>query len=137
MPRGRAEEETDRGKVRENEAARLLPQAGYDVEQQPTITTDDIKNNPSLKQVKDPDFRVEGRIFDCYSPDASRALNIQVRIADKITRGQTTRLILNLDDSTVSIDELRQVLTENPIRNLEEIIIIKDGQITPFFPFEN
>lgn len=48
---------------RQNEAARVLAWAGYRVENSPKIETDD-----QLDKAKDPDYRIEGRIFDCYAP---------------------------------------------------------------------
>jgi hypothetical protein len=50
--------------------------------------------------------------------------------------GQTTRVVLNLTDSAVSIEELKSVLKANPIKGLHEIIIVKGNQVIPFFPFE-
>ena len=127
---------TDWGKIKQNESAELLSQAGYDVEYQPRITADDLKNNPSLKPDKKPDYRIEGKIFDCLATNTPRALNIHTKISYKVNDGQTARIVLNLDESPVSLDDLRQVLTDTPIKNLEEVIVIKDKKIIHFFPVE-
>jgi hypothetical protein len=55
-------------------------------------------------------------------------------IAVKVGKGQTNRIILNLDDSTVSIEKIRNQLTSTVIPGLEEIFIIKNNQLFPFFP---
>ncbi|MGH7868076.1 MAG: hypothetical protein ACREP9_10730, partial [Candidatus Dormibacteraceae bacterium] len=48
---------------RQNEAAAVLAYAGYRVENSPTITAND-----GLSAGKEPDFRIEGLIFDGYAP---------------------------------------------------------------------
>jgi len=41
-----------------------------------------------------------------------------------------------LNDSKVTIEEMRKQLENHPIAGLKEIIIIKDGKVIPFFPFK-
>lgn len=117
--------ETKRALLRENEAAITLAQAGYNVEQRPSVS----------HTRKRPDYRIEGQIFDCYAP-ASRttAYNIIDTLARKVALGQTQRIILNLNDSLLSIEEIQQQLTANPIPDLLEIIAIKEQKIIPIFP---
>ncbi|WP_218031493.1 CdiA C-terminal domain-containing protein [Paenibacillus kobensis] len=43
---------------RENEAAEILAKNGYKVEQNPNVPN----------TTKNPDYKIEGKIFDCYSP---------------------------------------------------------------------
>jgi len=43
--------------------------------------------------------------------------------------------VLNLNDSKVSIADLKKQLQDYPIANLKEIIIVKGGKVIPFFPF--
>jgi len=80
--------------MRENDSAVLLARAGYRVEQKPVV--------PGRKE---PDYRIEGRIFDNYAPSTSRARNIRrierVEIwdlirKDKVVAEQASRIILNL-----------------------------------------
>nr|WP_243141736.1 MULTISPECIES: hypothetical protein [unclassified Pseudoflavonifractor] len=71
-------ESTRRSITRENEAARTLAQWGYAVEQQ-----------PETGGAKKPDYRIEGRIFDCYSPQAGQsARGIWIGIQKKLSRGR-------------------------------------------------
>jgi len=42
---------------------------------------------------------------------------------------------LNLDDSPHSLDDIKDVLTRKPIAGLKEILVIRAGQVVPFFPF--
>lgn len=122
--------ETIRSLTRENESAKLLAQNGYDVYQNPPL--EKLKSNNNKK----PDLLVEGTVFDVYSPSSSNPRNIASSIENKIRSGQTDRIILNLDDSSVSIEALQEQFKTYPIEGLQEIIIIKDGKVILFFPFE-
>ncbi|WP_222426549.1 hypothetical protein [Amycolatopsis rhizosphaerae] len=81
---------------RENESATTLSRAGYDVEQNPTIPGD-----------KNPDYRVNGKIFDCYAPTTSNVRNIASRMEEKVVDGQTDRIVLNLSDTSADVAAIR------------------------------
>jgi hypothetical protein len=62
-----------RALIRENEAADVLAKYGYVVEQ-----------NPTMPGSKNPDYLIEGKIFDCYSPrEGTSVRNIGSTIAKK------------------------------------------------------
>jgi hypothetical protein len=129
--------ENIRGLTRQNETAETLAKNGYKVEQKPQLTNIDRMSNPWLKAEKKPDFKVEGEIFDVYTPSKNKlAENIRGEINSKIEKGQTRRIALNMDDSQVSLDELKKVIWEKPIPELEQILVVKDGKVTIFFPFK-
>jgi Contact-dependent growth inhibition CdiA C-terminal domain len=129
--------ENIRGLTRQNEAAETLAKNGYKVEQKPQLTNIDRISNPWLKAEKKPDFKIEGEIFDAYTPSKNKlAENIRSEINSKIEKGQTRRIALNMDDSQVSLDELKKVIWEKPISELEQILVVKDGKVTNFFPFK-
>lgn len=118
--------ENIRALTRENESADALANAGYRVEQNP----------PTLPNGKNPDYVIEGQVFDNYAPSTSNARNIATLIErSKVATGQADRIVLNLDDSAVSLDALRKQMTDYPIPGLKEMIIVKDGTVIPFFPF--
>ena len=106
-----------RSLTRENDAADTLARSGYQVEQ-----------NPQVPGSKNPDYRIENKIFDCYSPkDGTSVRNIASNIAGKVDAGQTDRIILNLDDwhgGGGNIDELISQLNKWPIDGLQEVKII-------------
>jgi hypothetical protein len=106
-----------------------LAKAGYKVEQ--------LIESTSAKQAgkKNPDFRIEGQIFDNYAPTTSNPRNIADTLKTKIQKGQADRFVLNLDDSSVSPEVMRVQLEQWPISGLQEIIIVKNGYVLPFFPF--
>src|SRR5262249_19471024 len=90
---------TKRSLQLENEAADTLANAGYKVEQ-----------NPKLPGAKNPDYLIEGEVFDCYSPNTSNARNIVNTINKKVGEGQADRIVLNLKDSGVTRHELREAI---------------------------
>ncbi len=105
-----------RSLIRENEAAETLAQAGYKIEQ-----------NPKVPGTKNPDYLIENKIFDCYSPrEGTSVRNIASSITRKIDSGQTNRIILNLDDwhgGGGDIDEIIKQLNEWSIPGLKEVKI--------------
>lgn len=116
--------DTKRSLQRENESASTLAKAGYDVEQ-----------NPSVPGDKNPDYRIEGQIFDNYAPKTGNARNIADTIEGKVLSGQTDRVVLNLTDSAVDPAKLRAQLRDWPIEGLKEVIVIdKQGNVIHFYP---
>ena len=114
-----------RGHGRENEAADTLARHGYDVEQNPG-------RNPYLKN---PDYKIEGKYFDCYAPTAKTEPNrIRKGIEAKVKEKQADRVVLNLDDSPKTPDEMKELLAKDPVPGLKEVITIKDGNIQHIFP---
>ena len=115
----------DRAKRRENESAEALSQNGYDVEQNP----------PPKANGKEPDYKIEGEYFDCYSPETGNLDNIRVKLSEKVADDQADRLILNMDDTPASMDDIAAMLRRKPIADLKEILVVKDGNVIPFYPF--
>ena len=118
------EPENKQALLRENESAAILARAGYRVEQNPTIRG----------TTRNPDYLIEGKIFDCYSPTNSKPRSIATTLEGKIKKGQAERFILNLEDSKVDMVALHQQFTQHPVGGLQEIIIIKQNKVVPFFP---
>jgi uncharacterized protein YukE len=115
----------DQAKRRENESADILAQTGFDVEQNP----------PTNQYGKNPDYRIEGEYFDCYAPQGDTLDTIRNRLSAKVSGGQADRIVLRLDDTARSADEVAAVLRRKPILGLKEILLIEDGKVLPFYPF--
>ena len=98
---------------RENESAKILSQSGFNVEQ-----------NPYVPGRKDPDYRINGEIFDNYAPKTSSVRNIWSGVKEKIDSGQTTNVVINMSDTKVSIPSLQQQLNNWPIIGLDKVIVI-------------
>ena len=112
------------GLQRENESADILAKDGYDVEQNPKVPGD-----------KNPDYRVEGQIFDCYSPTSDSARNIATNIKIKVDEDQADRIVLNLSDSPVDLAKMSAQLRDWPIQGLKEVKVIDAlGNVIDFYP---
>ncbi|MFC7533851.1 hypothetical protein [Actinoplanes sp. GCM10030250] len=110
---------------RENESADRLSEAGFHVEQNP----------PTRRNGKNPDYRIEGTYFDCYAPQGGNLDTIRAHISDKVSTDQASHLILNLEDTPRSMDEIEAMLRRRPVAGLDEILVIKGGKVIPFYPF--
>lgn len=106
------------------ESARLLAENGYDVEQNP----------PPKSNFTEPDYRINGEDADCYAPSTDNPRSVLDKVATKVNRGQADRIVLNLGDSHVTLEALKKELLKNPIADLKEIIVVKDGRIILFYP---
>ena len=122
----KGDKETQQSLRRENEAADHAAKAGYDIEQ-----------NPTVPGSKNPDYRLEGKVFDGYSPQGDNLNTIRETMTKKVTSGQTRRLLLNLDDApTISAENIatlsQQVKASAP--ELEEVLVWKNGQFHHVYP---
>jgi filamentous hemagglutinin len=105
---------------RENESADTLVEYGYNVEQNPLTKTDD-----NIRKGKQPDYRVNGEIFDNYAPNNKADVEqIRNEISRKVKRGQTYRVVLNLED--VPIKDIETMFKiRKPVLNLQQLIMDK------------
>lgn len=120
------DEATRRSLTRENEAAETLAKNGYIIEQNPVIEG----------TTRNPDYLIEGEIFDCYSPaENTKVRNVASTIEEKVLqKGQAERVVLNLDDWKGNVDELVKQLNDYPIEGLKEVIIVYDGTVQSIYP---
>lgn len=109
---------------RENESAEILAKDGYNVEQQ-----------PGVPGIKNPDYRIEGQIFDNYAPTTENARNIAKGIQKKVDTGQADRIVLNLSDSPVDLAKMSAQFHDWPIQGLKEVKVIDaQGNVIDFYP---
>ena len=109
--------------ILENESADILAKKGYNIEQNPKISNTN----------KNPDYKIEGEIFDCYAPfNFNKSVrNIWSEIKAKIDAKQTERVIINLKNWGGTISSLQKQFTDYPIENLKELMIIdKNGIVS-------
>lgn len=122
IPKGQKKQDVIRSLQLENQAADALAKAGYKVEQRPGY------GKPNKPGEPDPDFKVEGRIFDCYSPGATKAVRgIWSEVDNKVKKGQTQRVVLNLTDWTGDLAKLQAQFKDWPIKGLHEVLIVNNG----------
>jgi hypothetical protein len=119
----------DRGKRRENQSAEVLSRHGYDVEQNPAPRWNG----------KEPDYKIEGRYFDSYAPSTKDVDNVRDEISHKVRDPkngflQADRIVLDMQDSPLSPDDVTAVLGRKPIKGLREVIVIDGGIPRWLFP---
>ena len=113
------DEATQRGHRRENESAQILGQNGFDVIQ-----------NPAVEGAKNPDYLINGEVYDHYAPSTDHPRRIWERVQEKVEAGQAPNIVIGLQDSNVEEDALRQQFENWPIEGLDDVIIIRpDGTI--------
>lgn len=131
----------------ENSGAVVLADRGYHVQQNPSrdeiararLDSGDV-GNPG----KDPDYLLEGRVFDCYSPvkPGKVVRSIWSEAEEKVEDGQTQRVVVNLEDWRGDLSALKKQFADWPIPGLKEVkAITADGDIVqidlpPYRPME-
>ncbi|WP_239152789.1 hypothetical protein [Virgisporangium aliadipatigenens] len=116
---------TVRSHQRENDSADALAEHAYRVRQNPSrpeIMTARRRDNEPHNPDKRPDFLVEGRVFDCYSPPPGRSVRgIWSAVEEKVLDGQAQRVVISLHDWRGDPEALRKQFAEWPIAGLEEV----------------
>ena len=117
---------TTRSLYRENEAAIILAINGYDIELKPKLTTTS----------KEPDYKIEGKIFDCYSPEPHTGVrSIRSSISSKVNKQkQADRIVLNLNNWQGNIEDVKEELQDYPVANLKEVLVVQDGRVFSIYP---
>jgi hypothetical protein len=138
VPPRKAGNEERRGLARQNQAASTLAGRGYRVHQRPSgkeIAAARRATGDTGRAAAKPDYLVEDRVFDCYSPGPTiSAQNIGSNVEDKVTAGQTQRVVLNIADWPGSLSELTAEFGRLPEAGLRELIVIQqDGTIIHLF----
>ncbi|MEQ9843260.1 VENN motif pre-toxin domain-containing protein [Pectobacterium brasiliense] len=108
-----ASAENIRSLQRENEGAAILSQNGYHVEQ-----------NPVTSGVKNPDYKINGEIFDNIAPKTNSVRNIYDRALEKVNSGQTNNVVINLADTKANVSDLQKQFHDWPIKGLDKVIVI-------------
>ncbi|WP_375804571.1 hemagglutinin repeat-containing protein [Burkholderia glumae] len=122
-----SDEATTRSLIRENQSAVTLANKGYDVVQ-----------NPEVPGPKNPDYTINGQVFDNYAPATGNVRNIATTISNKVSSGQASNIVVNLADSSTSPAEIEAQINSYPIPGLGKVIVIdKLGNITIIKPKGN
>ncbi|QSB06034.1 hypothetical protein [Natronoglycomyces albus] len=118
----------NRAITRENETAKTLAMAGYDIQQNP----------PPNEHGKEPDYVIEGEYWDCYAPTShTEVKGIHGTLEKKARKKrQAERIVINCDDNDVSPVQLQERLQRLPIKRLKEVKIVKNGTIIDVYPVE-
>jgi hypothetical protein len=107
----------------QHRAAITLARAGYRVRQLPRKD-----GSPS------PDFEIESRIFDCYTPsEGTPADGVRTKLRRK-SRHQASRFVLNLDRSGLDADQIRRRLVAMPPRGVREVLVVRNDSVSRIWP---
>lgn len=139
-PRGEYAEEIDNGRRGQNHAANILADEGYDVEMlkevQEEVDGVDIGNGHGVTPSSNPDYLIENRAFDAYSPQKGTALKtIKKEIKDK-TKKQADGIVLVTEYYKGDISALKNYLlgqTKNDLKHLRELKAIVNGKVETWF----
>ncbi|MFI6073771.1 hypothetical protein ACIA5C_19565 [Actinoplanes sp. NPDC051343] len=129
------DDDVKRSLDRENSAAVTLADQGFRVQQNPTraeVAQARAATGDLGKPTSDPDYLLEGRVFDCYSPSAAKSVRgIWSEVDDKVReRTQTQRVVINMEDWTGDFAALRRQFADWTIPGLKEAkAITPDGDI--------
>ncbi len=85
-------------------------------------------NGYGIKATSNPDYLIEGKVFDCYTPKRGTSIRNIGSIIEKKTLSQTNNIVLNLEQSDVNVSQITKQLAEYPIDSLGQLIIIKNNQ---------
>ena len=111
---------------RQNEAAQLFANKGFDVEMLPDSSNG---NGYGLLNDSCPDYLINGQAFDCYSPNKNTSVrNIWSTVKSK-TESQAGRIVINFDDSNKTLTELINQFHTWDISTLDELFVVKNGEI--------
>jgi len=116
----------------ENETADILAKAGYKTNQNPK----DLSAADKIDVTKNPDFRIEGKIFDCFAPRPGAPVrNIFSVVENKVAKRQTKRVIVNLTDWDGDLAALRKQFKKWDVTELEEVLVVtKSKSIERIYP---
>ncbi|MCM0676650.1 hypothetical protein NCC78_18445 [Micromonospora phytophila] len=117
----------------ENECADTVADQGYRVHQNPTpseIAEARLKTGDTGKPEKAADFLIEGHVFDCYAPGPRKPLRgVWGEVSVKVGKGQTQRVVLNLEDWRGELAALRKQFDDWPIPSLKELVAVTRGGV--------
>lgn len=117
----------------ENPMADRLASAGYRVIQNPRIPPEQMIER-GLDFEKNPDYIVEGRVFDLYTPFTETAKQVYLGITVKINDKQTDRVVVDLRHTQTTRAELEAELKAYPIEGLKEVITVTEYGFGHAFP---
>ncbi|WP_106319841.1 CdiA C-terminal domain-containing protein [Actinoplanes italicus] len=119
----------------ENSGATALAASGYRVKQNPSteeVAQARTNTGDTGRSVKNPDYLIEGRVFDCYSPTEPEksTRGIWTESRNKVIKGQTQRVVVNLEDWRGDFGALQQQFDKWPVAGLKELkVITPEGEI--------
>jgi hypothetical protein len=135
-PKGEYTKGDSHGVKKENETADFLANKGYEIKMLNEVNGG---NGHGIKATSNPDFLIEGKVFDCYAPTPNTKTDNVLRTITSKTKTQAERIVLNVDnfppEKILEITEgiQRKANPNGDLKNLKELLIVNDGKITRVF----
>jgi hypothetical protein len=126
----------------ENEGAATLADQGFRTKQNPSfaeVAAARQATGDTGDPAKEPDYLIEGRVFDCYAPGAGKTIRGVYGVVEEkvIEKAQTQRVVVHLEDWGDDVAGLRKQFKDWPMVNLKEVkAITPDGDIVQIFPID-
>ncbi len=118
----------------QNNAANILASEGYDITMLDEV---DGGNGYGIDPTKNPDYLIDGRVFDCYTPQSNTMPDGVINNIAKKTRNQADRIVLNLEsypaDSTKILKKRVQDKINGDLKHLKELIVIINNKVETWF----
>lgn len=123
----------------ENSTATTLASHGYRVRQNPAAAEVAQARSDAGdlgRPTSRPDYLIEGRVFDCYAPQATTSVrNVWTEVQKKVTRLQTQRVVVNLEDWRGDMSVLQKQFADWPIENVREVkLVMSDRSVVQLIP---
>ena len=121
--------ETRRSIEMENSGAVTIANAGYRIKQNPTteeVAQARLASGDLGAPAKNPDYLIEGRVFDCYSPTnpTKSVRGVWWETQRKIQKLQTQRVVVNMENWAGDLSALRRQFADWPVEGLKEVKVI-------------
>ncbi|WP_342566700.1 T7SS effector LXG polymorphic toxin [Psychrobacillus sp. FSL K6-4046] len=132
-PKGEYTKGDSHGVKKENETADFLANEGYEIKMLNEVNGG---NGHGIKATSNPDFLIEGKVFDCYAPTPNTKTDNVLRTITSKTKTQAERIVLNVDnfppEKIFEITEgiQRKANPNGDLKNLKELLIVNNGKIT-------
>jgi hypothetical protein len=73
-------------------------------------------------------------IFDNYAPTTAEIDSVWGNVEEKVRRKQTRRVVINVDSSPVDLAKLREAFEDQPIDDLEQVLVVNGNSVTELWP---
>ncbi|GAB3811852.1 CdiA C-terminal domain-containing protein [Micromonospora zhanjiangensis] len=87
-------------------------------------------------EMQNPDYLIEGHVFDCYSPKPdTKVRNVWTEVSKKVADDQTQRVVLNLQDWRGDLSAMRTQFDDWPMPGLKEAVALtRNGSLVQIVP---
>ncbi len=134
-PSGNYAKEINEQFKKQNETADLFASEGYDIKMLDEVAGG---NGYGIFEGSNPDFLIEGKVFDCYTPGRTTAVNTIIHEMSNKTKKQAPNIVLNLDLYEGNTGELLEIITRKAnsngdLKRLEELWLVMNGNLMYVF----